>query len=330
MGIWRPDVPVESNRVLQLNRSNPFGWTYSLPAGRTFPDSTTAWLTIKNSYGQTLGIWAGVVSGGDITFDEDVVVSDAIPAGSSWTLIANYGGVQERMLSQGIITRHEAPFPDAPPQSTSYDGVRFKYSFTIPGYVTDPAWRIMNGKPKVYDNSSRAMPNAVASGGVLYDDSAMLYFAPLRTDSVTMTYNTIRSGANSDGHLWTVICSNYDMTEWVGFRHKQVWGIGSWDDDQIDIVTGTSPTTFDIRASVDADTIDNQHYVASYNELTNTYRLFLEGATEPIVEWEDTTNIVTHGPGYRHVGFGFRSDFLEAGVQVSDWFIADSVEPIPS
>lgn len=327
MAVWLPHTAVDNNRVIDLNRGNRAGWVYKLDGAKTFPLGSTAQIVLSNTYGQTVGTWTGVVSGGEIAFDEESSVADEIQAGTAWQLFVTSSGVT-RLLAQGMVIRSEAPYPDAPPNSSEYDGVRYQYSFGTPGFLYDPAWRILTGKPRVYDNSARMLPNAVAAGSPaggdlsLFGSCAMLWFAPLRTDAVRLTYNTIRNGDNSNGELWTVICSNYDMSNWVGFYHKQVFGVGQWDNDSLQIVTGTGPTTFTTRATVSGDTGNNTYYTGEYNPLTNKYTLW-KGTTQ-VLQWTDSTSVVNHGAGERYVGFGFKAAVLNSGVQVSDWLIGDA------
>lgn len=325
--IFKPVLAVDNNRVIDLNRGNRAAWRYMLSGSQSFPAGATAQIVLANTYGQTVGTWDGVVSGGTITFDEPADVADGINRGASWQLFVTSSGLT-RLVAQGTVIRTEAPYPDAPPQSSEYDGVRYQYSFGTPGFLYDPAWRILKGQPRVYDNSGRGLPNSVAAGSPsggdfsLFGSCAMLYFAPLRTDAVRLTYNTIRSGSNSNGELWVVVCSDYTMTNWAGFYHKQVFGVGQWDADSLEIVTGSSPTTFTQRAAAFGDTANNSYYTAEYNPLTNTYTLW-KGTTQ-VVQWTDATNVVNHGPGERYVGFGFKAAILNSGVQVSDWLIGDA------
>lgn len=329
MGIWTPEVRVESNRVLELNRSNPAVWTYTLPGNRQFPTGTVAALTLKNTFGQVVGTWVGTVAGGSVAFDQSgqQALVDAIPRGTSWTLIASYGGTSPRMLAQGTVVRNEAPFPDAPPQSSLFNGVQYQYSFGTPGFVFDPSWRILNGSPTVYDNSGASLPNAVAAGTLLtglvpWDDVAMLWFAPLNTDSVRLTYNTIRNGA---GACWVVLCSNYDMTNYAALYHQGVFLSGAWQHDTVQIHTGSGPVTTVGRGSpVNYTTVSNQNYTAEFNPITNTYNLYVGTSLSPVVSWTDTTNVVDHGEGERYVGFAFKSDVLTPGIEVSDWIISDA------
>lgn len=332
---WLPNTPVGNNRVIDLNRGNQATWVYSLGSNRSFPAGTTSTLVFTNSYGQTLATWTGsvAVSAGTITFDQPSSDADEIARGSNWQLFATISGVK-RLLSQGIVIRNEAPYPDAPPASSEYDGARYQYSFGTPGYVSDPAWRVLNGLPTVYDNSARSLPNACAGGSIvggtlaIYGTASMLWYAPLRTDAVRLTYNTIRSGIYSNGDLLTVICSNYDMTNWVGFRHRQVWGLGNggwlggWSQDELSIVVGSGPITYTVKSTSPGDTENNSYYTAEYNPISNKYTLW-QGTTVK-VQWTDSTNLVNHGLGERYVGFSFKGDVLEAGVQVSDWLIGDA------
>lgn len=319
---WRPEFPVRSNRVMELNRFNPAKWSLTLPANYAEVSSPT--IVFRNSYGQTLATWEGDVDGRVLTFDiEDDV--DLIPRGAGWQLFADIDGT-ERLLVQGTVVRNEQPFPDAPVASPEWDAKMFSYSFGTPGRLYDPAWRILVGRPTVYDNSGEDLPNAVAAGTLftleLWPQAVMMWFAPTQTDSVRFTYNVVRHG---DGECRVMICSNYDATNWAGILHKQVFGIGSWDDDEIAIVTGTGPTDYQIRATVSWETQDLQNYTAEYNPLTDTYAVYLGDSLDPIVSWTDSTNIVDHGPGERYVGLGFKSALLSPGVEVSDWRVQDYV-----
>ncbi|QSM01084.1 hypothetical protein SEA_NANOSMITE_39 [Mycobacterium phage Nanosmite] len=327
MGSFKPLVPVRSNRPLELQRGNPLRYRYTLPGNREFPVGTTALLTVANTYGQTVGAYTGVVLGKDINFTEAAAISDALRRTDSWQLFVTYPSeTMPTLLEQGQVIRIEAPFPDAPPQSSEFDGVSYQYSFGTPGRLYDPAWRVLAGSPFVHDNSARSLPNAVAAGTLIDDLTlwpkvAMLWFAPLQTDAVRLTYNIVRE---NDGIGIAVICSNYDMTNWVGIAHKQVFGVGSWDDDQLQIVTGTGPTTYAVRVTQDYDSADLSNFTAEYNPITNTYSVYLGESHTPLLSWIDTTNVVNHGEGERYVGFAFESALLSPGVEVSDWIIADT------
>lgn len=324
MATFQPGYKTRSHRTLVVSRGNAFDYTYRLPRTKRFPEYTNhAVLEFHNTYGQLLDVFFGSVSENEIRFLEDPSRTDLLERTTSWRLIVEIEGYP-RVLEQGIVVRDEAPWPDMPPTSNRFDGVRYQYSFDTPGRLVDPSWHVLHGRPTVWDNSSRDLPNAVAAGGGWAEDVAIRWFAPLTSDPVRMTYNTIRPRNNANGHMWVVICSNSDMSNWAGFHHKQVWGIGSWDDDEISVVTGSGPTTFTARESDEYDTETNQSYTAEFNPVSNTYSLYIGEDTEPLISWTDSTHIVNHGPGERYVGLGFRSEGLDEGVQCSDWYIADT------
>lgn len=324
---FKPKYPVQSYLTIYMERSNPFEWSYSLGRGKKFPFGTNAYLTFQNTYTQVLAVWEADASTGDLLFFAEAADADAIPDGTAWKLTVDLNdGNSPRVFAQGNVIRVEAPFPDDPSQSNEFDNVQYGYSFGSPGLIVDPAWRILNGHPRVYDNSGASLPNAVAAGSLqggdlaIFDDVAMLYYAPLNNDPVRLTYNVVRGQAVIGGEAWIVICSNYDMTNSAAIYHRQ--GIGQ---DVSGIATGTGPVTYQVRKQIAHATTSLDNYTAEYNPSSNTFNLYMGNSTTPLVSWEDTTEVVNHGLGERYVGFAFKSAFLSPGIEVSDWIISDSV-----
>lgn len=336
--IWAANVPVLSNRVLELNRGNPCQYTYTLPTG-TFPTGTTSALALFDTSGDVVGAWAGTVSGATISFVQPSSVTDLIPAGTSWTLTVTYPSAPNAtMLVQGTVVRNEAPFPGASPTNV-LEAVTYSYTFATPGILSDTAWNVLTGQPVVYDNSSVNLPNAVAAGAPsvvwldtgsvsVYDDdspwsqASMLYYAPLPSDPVSMSYNVVNGDGVLGGETWIVVCSAYDMSSGVAFFHQQFSSEGT---PTVGIATMTGPTTFDVQESVNYTTNSNDNFIAQYDPATNTYALFLFGNTTPLVTWTDAANTVQHGPGYRYVGFSFESGLQAPGVEICNWNINPGV-----
>lgn len=330
MGVLKPNYPVKSNCPLEFNRDNPFEWTYS--QGKAFPFGTDAFLTFKNSYGQTLDSWESDIVDGDLHFFAEAAPANLIPSGTAWTLTVDLNdGNSPRLFAQGNVYRAEAPFPNAASATPTVQPVQYSYSFGTPGFVYDPAWRIMSGHPQVYDNSSLTLPNGVAAGSLLggdlsvFDQVSMLYYAPLNTDSVRLTYNVVKglggiSGALG-GETWVVVSSSYDMSNSAAIYHKQFLGSG----DTVGIATGTGPTAFATRQSVAHTTSSLDNFTAEYNPSSNVFSVYVGTNTTPLVSWHDTTHIVDHGPGERYIGFAFKSALLGPGVEVSDWFASDNL-----
>lgn len=324
---FKPVRPIRGNQVLSLERDNPFEWTFTPRV--PFPFGASGYLTFKNTAGQTVDTWeADAGSDGTLPFFEETAATNAIPAGTAWTLTVDLNdGNSPRLFEWGSVNRNESPFPDAPENSDIFDGVRYGYTFGTAGKLTDPAWRILNGHPHVYDNSLLTLPNAVGAGSLVqgdlavYDDVAMLYFAQTRGDFVRVTYNTIRIGFAGTCEMWVVLCSDYGMTNSAAIYHKMVFGF----DDTIGIATGTGPVTYATRASTTHTTTTNQNFTAEYNPASNTFAVYVGTNLTPLVTWVDSTDVVDHDIGNRYIGFAFKSGLVLPGIEVSDWLASDSV-----
>jgi hypothetical protein len=328
MGIWRPQTQTKQ-ATLVLARGDTPTWTYQLNRNeKTFiPDLSSATLEFRNAFDQVIGTWYGTVLDGVVTPDADSTDADAIPRGSTFTLTVDDVSGSPRQLLWGSVVRAQARYPEHPDNSPVFDTVQYSYSFGTPGFVVDPAWRIMNGHPRVYDNSGSDLPNAVAAGSLLagdltlFDDVSMLYYAPLKTDSARLTFNIVQGAGTAGGEAWIVLNSSYDMTNSAAIYFKQWFGSG----DTVGIATGSGPVTFATRSSVSHTVSSLDNFTAEYNPSSNTYAVYLGTDTDPIVSWTDVTNIVNHGEGERYIGFAFKSALLFPGVEVSDWVIQDSV-----
>lgn len=346
MGILKPLYPIKNNRVIDLQRGNECFLTYARGDGRSWNEGTVGVLDFRDSAGQTLDVWDGVwdAATGLLVFSATTAQTNAIPAGTSWVLYVSpsagapdtdVGGISDmsstqtaHIVQQGTVIRSEAPQPDNPINVPAFDGVQYTYSFSQNGDLVDPAWRVMAGQPHVYDNSSVSLPDGLGAGSLVggdptvFDDMAVLWWAPLNGDSVRLTYNTIRMGFGGTCELWVVLCSNYDMTNSAAIYHKQVPS----SNDTIGVATGSGPTTYATRRSVSSATLANQTFTAEYNQVSNTFAVY-QGTdlSNPIVSWADSTELVDHGPGDRYLGFAMKAGLLFPGVEVSDWLATDVI-----
>lgn len=308
MSSWRSGI----NRrmaVIDLATGNTPSYILDLDANEKtlFPDGSSAIVEFRNTYNQVVGKWDSSVLDGRVVFGADS--DNSIPRGSSWTLTIEDKFGDKKQPLWGTVTRSEPLYPDAPPSSDEFDASLYRYAFDIPGRVVDPQWLIRNGRPTVWTLSG-GRPNAVGAG-TGWADVAMLWYAPLKSDSVRLTYNVVK---NQFGSSWLVICSNYSMTNWVGVRHREISGGG----DTLAIVTGTGPVNYDIRASITRTTQDLENFTAEYNPVSNTCSVYLGADKDPLVSWEDSTMVVDHGEGERYLGMGFKSSG-SPGVMISDW-----------
>lgn len=314
MGL-KPSYPVQSNQIIELNRGNPAKWEFSLHSG-SFGSITSTHITFKNTYGQTIDTWNGSLVSGSLVFTADAAHCDLIPLATSWTLKVDTGG-GDRLYAQGMVVRNEAPFPNAPALNINVQAIQYNYKFGSVGVVTDLVWIILSGNPEVYDNSGISKPNAVAAGNLsgTFDSVAMLYYAPLNTDSVRATYTIVPGAA---GEAWITFSSKYDATNFVAFRHLDA---GT---DKVSIAVGSSSLTLVDKISL-THTLAYENFTAEYNPSTNTYSLYKGTDTTPLIFWEDTTDLIIHGAGDRYVGMGFKSTGAAAGPELCKWRIADAV-----
>lgn len=307
MDLWRPGLPRRMATIDLAQNDTPV-YTLNLNANTRalFPDGSTATIEFRNTYNQVVGTWLGWVHEGSVVFDTDL--DNTFPRGTTWDLVIEDINGLPRQLLWGTVTRSEPTYPDGPPASDEFDASLYRYAFDIPGRVYDPQWLIRNGRPTVWENDS--LPNSVGAGSG-WADVAMLWYAPLKSDSVRLTYNVVKKNT---GNAWFVVCSNYTMTNWAGVRHREVSGSG----DTLEIITGTGPVNYSTRASITRSTQDLENFTAEYNPVSNTYSVYLGTDKDPLVSWVDSTNVVSHGEGERYLGLGFQS-FGNPGVMCADW-----------
>lgn len=325
MGVWRPSLS-RRMAVMRLAAGETPTWAYTLDANerKVFSDGSVAFLEFKNSYGQTEAVWQGEIFGGVVSFpDANAEEAAQLGRGTTFTLNLEDADGRPRQPLWGHVVRDEARYPDHPDNSSRFEGVQYEYSFGTPGRLRDPNWRIIRGRPWVYDNSDQSWPNGVAAGnwntGQTWPVAAMLYFAPLKGDGFRMTYNTIPRG---NGYGWVIVSSDYNMTNFCAIGHQR----GTGNNDYVSIATGTKPYTDGVidRVAVNRNTLF-ENFTVEYNPSSNRYSVYAGESTEPLLSYHDGVGHVNHGEGERYVGFMFKSTLLNPGVEFADWYIQDAV-----
>lgn len=311
-----PVYPVKSNRVIELQKGNPFEWAYR--PFRALPEGSIGYLTFKNLAEQVLDVWESDDQiEGALRFFAEEDRTDVIPRNASWTLTIDLGdGSSPRLFEQGIVTRVEAFFAEGP-DSGVWSGSYYQYPFSTPGVLLDPSWEIRAGAPRIYDNSGSDLPNALGAGSPSYDQSALMWFAPLKGDTAKVTYSLVRGV----GEIWVLVCTNYDLSNSAGVYHKQQ----ASGNDTIGIATGNGAFSYTNKATATHSRVNPQNFTAIYNPNSNTFSAYIgDDLATPAVSWPDSSGVVHHGLGERYLAVILKPS-SGAGVQIGNWVASDSV-----
>lgn len=314
MPLWRSDMPI-ARGVMVFARRSTTQYTYRLDGNNTFPALTTATVKFYNTYGQEIASIPGVFNGNAVTFNAEPSVQEQIPHDSSFEVVVNYAGVSPQSMLWGNVVRDEARYPNEPVESGLYDAAQYEYRFLAPGRIKDPSWRILNGAPTVWDNSSLNSPNAAAAG-ILFDDAAMMWYAPMAGDSIKINYTLRNAGS---GKCTMGFCSNYDGTNWIGVTHEK--GISN---NFLKVEIGRGPVNMSTVQTTPHTLTGTQNYTATYNSQTNQVAVYKGVDLTPLTTpWEDTTHEVDHGPGERYFMFNWRASLLAPGPELVSFKIID-------
>lgn len=157
--------------------------------------------------------------------------------------------------------------------------------------------------------------NAVGYVGTTDGTQSFLWVYPLNSDwaRVQGELETVNNEARTI--LW--ICSNNSQTMMAAL------GI---EGDRLQILTGTGLASLTARASLSITNVAGDGFAIEYNPADNTFYGFKNSDPAPIIEWEDTTNIVPHGLGNRFTGSAVtRVPFNNSG-RITAWMAYDVQE----
>ncbi len=153
-------------------------------------------------------------------------------------------------------------------------------------------------------------PNTLGPDNNFWTDAAIRHTTQASQDSVKVVFRAFRFG---EGKFTVVLCSNSDMTNWCGVQFLSAGLINA-----VLVVTGSGPTTYTEVGEWRYElTTSGTVFAITYNDVDNTYRLYRNTSTTPLLEWEDESNAVTHGAGQRYVGMVWETSVLSPGVEPS-------------
>jgi len=293
--------------------------------GRIFTAGTTCETTIADPAGNIIATWEPVsITPNRIDFVTAATDSDLIPNGSYFRVTVHYPASDTRPaidenLSRGSVLRDDNPSPLAAARSTN---IALTFTDDMSGPGVDPAWvRIGgNGHFIINNNSSYHLPNAMSGNFALFETAAGRYRAQTNQNAVKVEVETIVGGFGGAGKTTVIICSNQQMTSWVGMQFET--GINN---NNIHILEGKSPTSWSIQNTAHNVVHDLDRYSFIYDDLADNYLVY-KGTdfSTPLIDWQDEGHTIPHGNGYRYPALLFQSSLLSTGLQLSGWSIKDN------
>lgn len=215
-------------------------------------------------------------------------------------------------LSPGVLFDEFSAWDVAEPGPFIRDGFD---SLTV-----DPSWDVLDNGVSVHRHLF--IPQTLGPNNVFWSDAAILHDTPASQDSVRIVVRVFNIGA---GKYTIALCSNAAMTNWAGIQFET--GILN---NYVHVVTGSGPTDYSYVGEYDWELSSHGTvFVITYNSADDTYRLYRNTSATPILEWDDPSNVITHGSGQRYVGMVWETALLSPGVEPSMFEVYDVTADAP-
>lgn len=317
--------------TLSLTRDGVRKYTYVLPRGETFPETSTGSLVITDRAGgeYSESPFAGELSPDfkSMTWLLDPAATNEIPAGANFEVFLTVNG-EDYKVRYGRVVREQVEFPLNPLLT---EPPPLMYEDTLQRTQPGPRWiprygRIAMHQPAgTVDYAMAARNNITLFGGGLglWSAAATLWYAPTQSDTIEMSVGLCDGG---DGDTTIVLCSDYSMNNFIGVRFRDAGASNG--PDRINIVTGSSWNNLTVHGSGYNHLVpdDGQIYTIRYSLPTNTVSVYLgTDLTNAAIWWTDSTGIAKHGAGYRYTGAIFNSTLVDSGPQLYYWKVKDAV-----
>lgn len=303
--------------TLHISKDATFADSVNLGRGRSFPEGTTAGIVIKDDAEIVLAEWAGTVSGHHADFSEDDVDAlNEIPHGAKFDFLLTYPDGSVEKFSYGRVIRAENRYPLVPTAVTTNYALQF--SDTFDREYVGKYWVPRGGVTiSIHDNFG-SDPNTLGPNFSFFNNAAALWYAPLNTDTVTITASMVNAGA---GKCTLVVCSDYSMSTWLGLQFET--GVSN---NNLWVVRGTGPTTWTTLSQAVANTLTTgDNYVVKYNDQSKTISCYKNNSLSPAISWTDSNDVIPNGAGYRYVGIVWNTSLFAPGAEPSSWSARDGV-----
>ena len=179
----------------------------------------------------------------------------------------------------------------------------------IPRFFYDNFNRSSFGQSWITYGSIKISNGSVVHGNAFGSSAraAAQYAQPLLTDTVAIEFDIDAYGTASG----CGICCTDGL------------GSGAWievDNSTVYVATGSYSSQTTRARSSDAG---GGHYKATYTLSDNTFRVYKNSSTTPIITWVDSSNVVAHGPDKRWVAVQPTSDGLGGTARIDNFIAAD-------
>jgi hypothetical protein len=277
--------------------------------------SSAVSVTFYDSTGAVLATAAGTMTASSIDFTIAHTVIDSVPAGASFEVFVTDASGNPYKIRYGRVVRRQASFFDAPGSLPAAQALSFADALQRTALGSN--WIPIVGTTKMFTNTGplygAGSPNVLLGTS----NSAIRWFTPLNTDSVSVNVNLLNEGY---GKTTIILCSDIALSTYLGAQFDT-------NANTVQLLVGTGSTTGTNEGSAVANTVaaTPDNYTITYNNNSGALSVYKGTSLSALASWTDSGHIVPHGPGYRYLGMNWINGNLTNGCQVSAWAGADDV-----